>query len=250
MKRIYLLITACLAAGAAGCCCHGHNSCLNEYDCPQTVQEQRVSQHHHHHHQIFHRRRDQECAKGDNCRLRNSGSRTGRGAGGCPGCPECCAALAACSDAGCDSGDCGMIQQAGFISEGCGCGGAMTSSGCGGGQCGDGGCASGNCGSGMPQMPSGGCASGNCGGTPTPAPTPSPSPAGTNQASMQGYDELQALQAAGWTIMPSPGGSPATTPLASSPSLLTPFSQNAEPVPAPGIGSGTFHAPLKPASAR
>lgn len=244
--RILLLLSACAALGVAGCCCHGQNSCGNDYGCNNNgaygdgCQQANCNQKRHH---LFHHKNrecaDNDCSANGKCRLKGKGCRNKT-----PGhvCTAECSAGGNCNGMQCgdvqlgDAGCCGMdgnVMQTGCTSScdgGCGCGNNTTFGGCANGQCGG--------------APTGGCASGNCGsGAPTPTPVP-----GNSTTSTQPYDELQALQAAGWTIMPSQGG---TSNLMPTPAPPVPSASVSEPVAAPPAMAGqTFVAPVRPAGSR
>lgn len=272
MKRIFLLLSVCATLGTAGCCCcHGHNDCIDDcqggyvqqgYDCPPDCDG-----HRHRHCKLFHHKKSRDCQKDGPCqdedqiqtvdgypvegrysaegrcqadgRCKTKGRR-GKHRKSCPHCGREFAGVvpggvSPCCGESLIGDDCNGILQAGYAPGMCGdCCGNGLSAGCDclNGNCGvPGGCATGNCNTGIPGAP-GGCATGNCGTT---APTPAP---GTSAMSHP-YDELQALQAAGWSIVPTPGSS---TTGSAAPNGM-------EPVPAPPSAPATF-VPVKPAGAR
>lgn len=258
MKRIFLLLSVCAVLGTAGCCCHGHNDCMD--DCGNYSQGgygEGCDGGRHRHCNLF-RHRQRNCPDGG-CQVDGQvqavdgyqggvqyvGDAGYQGDGRCQSsgcrsklrrhrhrksCPQCGreyvggvqgAISPCCGESMCDccGGDCG-VTQAGF---------------CSGGDCGamGGNCQGGNC---------GGCANGNCGGAaPAPGAVPPGAPTPATTSMSHPYDELQALQAAGWTIMESPGASSPTT--VNSGSTL-------EPVPAPPTSMTAPPVPVRPAGSR
>lgn len=266
MKRIFLLLSAIAALGTAGCCCcQGYNTCgdnsygynsnygynngaFNNNGCSDDGCQMAGGPRQRH--QNCRNDRDcgcDKCQSKNKCKLRGRRCRNNSPGHVCNAdcygggvCEQCGMQL---GDAGCCGMDCGVIQTG--CSGDCGCG--MQ-----------GGCASGNCGG----APTGGCASGNCGNSMAPSMSPTPVPVNPpTTSSTNSYDpELQALQAAGWTIMPSTSSSSSNSATSNPTPIQAPMTFSAPPVPSghisepvaapPAGSSGNFLAPIKPTGAR